>query len=887
MNRTFTCFFLLAVSIVALRVISAAEELCHCRYCQGLETQALMAGRELQGSLQYAPDRQVDVQHIKLDVTPDFAKRTITGTATITVAPIAKAVSQLTLDAFDLSIKNVRCEGAKLKDTASTRKELQLVFAEPVAVGRVLVIHIEYSAQPAAGLYFRTPEMGYPATDTHLWTQGEAHEAPHWFPCFDYPNERSTTEVICRVPKDLTVLSNGRQLSEKIDEGGLKEVHWLQEKTHPSYLVCLVAGKFAKLEKQHRQIPLGFYTQPSTAEHAENSFRDTAKIMAFYEQEIGVPFPWPKYDQVTILDFTAGGMENTSLTTLTSATIFAKETENIRTSQGLDAHELAHQWFGDYVTCKDWSHLWLNEGFATYYTHLYQGHAHGHEMLQYGLYRDATNRILKEKDDKKPIVYKGYKNAMEQFDYRSYPKGSWVLHMLRSQLGPDLYRRCIKAYLEKHALTSVVSDDLRQVFEEQSGQTLDRFFDQWLYRPRHPDLKITFKWLLEEQLAKVTIEQTQPVDDRSPLFELPATLRFVVAEKNSANDGEKGGEKNIDHKILVSKAKEDFYFPLSAKPRIVRFDPDYTILADVTFELPDELLKAQVQNPADMMGRLLACKALGDRKTHDSVELLAAALNNDSFYGVRITAAEALAKNESEEADKVLEASWKTQTDARVRLAVVERMTGRYSDRTAKLIDEVLEQEKNPAIQAAAIKALGRFPTADSRAQITKYLESESFRNELADAAIAAIKQQRDPAYKRQLIQVLTKHSDRFTPRGLGQGLEALGQIASTLEQKADVRDFLLGYLNHAQPPVRTGAITALGLLKDPTTEASLEPLVDSPEPRVARAAKQALDQLRETKPGVPAELIELRKEMSTLKKESDKLQEELKEIRKAIQTVR
>jgi aminopeptidase N len=811
--------------VIAIRVTPAAEESCHCRFCEGLETRAMLLGRELLGDRQYAPDRQVDVLHIKLDVTPDFTKRTVSGLASITVKPIAKPVSLLTLDAFDLTIKNVRCDGAKLKDTAVTRKTLQLVFAEPIPMGQVVELHIEYSAQPAAGLYFRTPEQGYPAGDLHLWTQGETHEAPHWFPCFDYPNERSTTEVLCHVPKDLTVLSNGRQLADAVDAQGLKVVHWKQEKTHPNYLICLVAGKFAKLEKKHGQIPLGFYTQPSLAEHAENSFRDTERIMAFYENEIGVPFPWPKYDQVTILDFTAGGMENTSLTTLTSNTIFAKATENIRTTQSLDAHELAHQWFGDYVTCKDWSHLWLNEGFATYYTHLYQGHVHGREALQYGLYRDATNRILNQKDDKKPIVYKGYKNAAEQFDYRSYPKGSWVLHMLRSQLGADLYRQCIKAYLEKHSLSSVVSDDLREVFETHSGRTLDQFFDQWLYRPRHPDLKITYKWLLEEQLAKVTIEQTQPVDDKVLLFEFPATLRFVVGGK----EGDKSTDRVIDQQITVSKAKEDFYVPLPVKPRLVRFDPEYTILADVTFELPDDMLKAQVQNPADMMGRLLACKALGGRKTHESVQLLEHALNNDPFYGVRITAAEALAKQESDEAGRVLAASWKSQPDARVRLAVVEKMTDRYSERTAKLISTVLEQEKNPAIQAAALKALGRFPTVESQTLLLKYLDSESFRNELADAAIAAIKLHRDPAYKRQLMDALTKHTPRFTPKGLGGGLEALGQIASSLENKADVRDYLLSYLNHPQTLVRTGAIAGLGLLRDPTTEAALEPLADSP----------------------------------------------------------
>jgi aminopeptidase N len=556
--------------ILCTTMTKAEEQVCRCRWCDTSEGQAALLGRELTGTVHYAPDRQVDVRHIKLDVTPDFSKRTVSGRASLTVSPISKPVSVLRLDAFDLKIKNVRCDGAKIKDINSTRLDLQIAFAEPVNVGQVITVQIEYAAQPMMGLYFRTPEMGYPESDTHIWTQGETHEAPHWFPCFDYPNERSTTELICHVPQEMTVLSNGRQLSEALDDKGLKVVHWLQEKTHPNYLICLVAGKFAKLEKQHRHIPLGFYSQPSLAKHAANSFRDTDKIMAFFEDEIGVPFPWPKYDQATILDFHAGGMENTTITTLTSATIFAKETENIRTTQSLDAHELAHQWFGDYVTCKDWSHLWLNEGFASYYTHLYMGHAHGYETLQYRLYQDATNQILKQKDDKRPIVFKGYKDSGEQFDYRNYPKGSWVLHMLRSQLGADLYRKCVKAYLEKHALSSVVSDDLRQVFEEQSGRPLDRFFDQWLYHGRHPDLKISYQWLLKEQLAKVTIEQTHQVDDKVMLFEFPTVMRFVV------------NGKNIDHKIEVTKAKEEFYFPLSAQQTIVRFDTEYTILAEVT-----------------------------------------------------------------------------------------------------------------------------------------------------------------------------------------------------------------------------------------------------------------------------------------------------------------
>jgi aminopeptidase N len=845
---------------------TSAEELV-CRYCAEGSSHETALGVDLEGTHHYAPDRQVDVKHIKLDVTPDFLKRTVIGTTSITATPIAKAVEILRLDATDLMVKAVHCDEAEIADFVSTRTQLQIAFSKPVTVGSEFTLHIEYSAQPTAGLYFRTPEMGYPSTDTHLWTQGETHEARHWFPCFDYPNERSSTEVICHVPQGMTVLSNGRRMSQKVDSNGLHTVHWLHEKTHPNYLICLVAGSLEKLEKQHGEIPLGFYTQPSLFKHAENSFRDTPSIMKFYDEEIGLPFPWPKYDQVTIHDFTAGGMENTTLTTLFAGTIFAKETENIRSSRQLDAHEMAHQWFGDYVTCKDWSHLWLNEGFATFYTHLYEGHSQGKDAMLYGLYRDARG-ILSHKDDKKPIVYRGYRNASEQFDYRAYPKGSWVLHMLRSQLGPELYRKCIKAYLEKHALTSVVSDDLRQVIEELSGRPMDRFFDQWLYHPRHPDLKISYTWQIKEKLAKVTVEQTQKVDSDVMLYQFPTVLRFVV-------DG-----KTIDRAIEVTKETENFYVSLPGKPSIVRFDPEYTVLADITFDLPNDLLQAQIENEADMIGRLIACKALGGRKTHEAVSLLEKRLNEDTFFGVRIAAVNALSEHESDEAFQVLEKSWHQQSDARVRLEVVRILVSRFSEHTPALIAKILNEERNPDIQAAAIRALGRFQGDETRSRLIGFLQSESFGNVLAVAAMSAIRQHNDSSYNATLMRVLVEREGQFSSRDFGQGLETLGRVARTLQEKDEVRDFLLKYIHHPMTRVRTSAISALGSLGDSTVVSILESFSSSNDKSISGAAERAIVQIREAKPTVPTELVELRKEISTMRRSQEKLQAELNEVR-------
>ncbi|MGY8770530.1 MAG: M1 family metallopeptidase [Pirellulales bacterium] len=570
---------------------ASAEEQHVCRFCA--DHQGQLFGVDLDGDgRRYAPIRHVDIQHIRLEVTPDFKQQTISVKTWIRFTPLREPAKQLELDAVDLTIDSIT-GSSKIEEFSSTKKDLTIKFAKPLPVGEEAWVEISHRCQPTGGFYFRTKEMGYDEKDTHCWTQGESHYARQWFPCFDYPNEKSTTEVICHVPEKMTVLSNGKLLSETVDnKTGLKTVHWLQDKPHVNYLICIVAGYLEKLEAQHRDIPLAYYTQPSLIEHAANSFQDTQQIMAFFEKEIGVNYPWHKYYQVTIRDFMAGGMENTSLTTLTHRTIFSKATENIRSSRGLDAHEMAHQWFGDLVTCKDWSHLWLNEGFATFYTHLYEGHKFGNDAKLYGLYRDASGRILSSGNDKKPIVWKDYSNAGEQFDYRAYPKGSWVLHMLRSQLGEDLYRQCIKTYLQKHQLTSVVTEDLNKTLEQVSGRSFDQFFDQWVYHARHPDFKVTYKWLPNEKLARVTVSQTHKVDNDVLLFSVPVTLRFRV------------GQKYMDHEVLVNAKEHEFFIPLASKPDNVRFDPEYTILANVSFDKPEEMFVAQLADANDMMGRI-------------------------------------------------------------------------------------------------------------------------------------------------------------------------------------------------------------------------------------------------------------------------------------------
>lgn len=861
------------LSVLLLDRFASAEELHICRYCEAARCQQLAEsdGAEA-GERKYAPARYIDLVHLKLDVTPDFDRRTVAGTATLDFSPIGKPLAELQLDAVDLNVANVR-GSVPIEDFTVTREHLTVTFAEPLAVGQRVTLEVDYSAEPRQGLYFRTPDMGYPAADTHLFTQGEPQKGRHWFPCHDYPNERCTTEIRCRVPADMTVLSNGRLVGEELS-GDTKVVHWRQDKPHVCYLITLVAGYFSELEDRSGDVPLAFYSQPTVEEHAANSFVDTADIMQFFNREIGVPFPWHKYYQVTVHDFQFGGMENTSMTTLAHRTITPSSYENVKAARirKLDAHEMAHQWFGDLVTCKDWSHLWLNEGFATYYSHLYEGHKLGRDAMLYDLYRDATDKVLPQHKDRRPIIYNRYGKPIEQFDFRAYPKGSWVLHMLRSQLGEELYRDIVRTYLERHAFTSVTTPDLVKVVEELSGRSFDRFFDQWVYHPRHPSLEVKYKWLAKQKLARVTVEQTQKVDDEVLLYEFPTALGFVV-------DGQA-----IDHPIEITREKQDFYVPLASQPTIVRFDPEYTVLADVEFDKSDKLLLAQL-DASDAIGRIFAVHALADRETKQATAAIGKALREDAFFGVQIDAAKALAEVKTEAALAELKSALSV-TDARVRMAVVEALGKHFSDEAEQLLLAVVEREQNPAIAAAATKALGKYRTERAQAVVKRQLQSKSFRNELALAAIEALGKQQDASLRDDLMQTLTGRHQELTGWTISTGLKQLATICHDLAedaQRGQVEQFIRKYIEHPKRQVRVAALEALGKLGDGRSLSLLESFADkeSNNPLVT-AANEALKALQKSAPLAPKELKELRKLVIELNDESKKLREEVDQLKAA-----
>ena len=815
----------------------------------------------------YAPDREIDIAHLVLDVTPDFKRRTVSGSAKWKFKPIAKPFADLKLDGVELTVSSVNST-EKILGYQVTDDKVLVTFAEPIPVGKEASVTVNYSAEPKKGLYFRTPELGYKPEDTHIWTQGEADEARHWYPCYDYPNEKFTVEVICHVEDGITALSNGRKVSEEKDANGLMAVRWLQDKPMVNYLVALVAGKLKAIEEKHGNLSMRFWTPATEIEFAENSFKHTKPVMEFLEKEIGVPYPWDKYDQVCIQDFHWGGMENTSLTTLNINTIFPPSFENLRSSQGLIAHELAHQWFGDLITCKDWSHIWLNEGFASFYDLLYTEHKDGRDDFLYHLYEGGKG-LTQSTNSVKSIVWRKYGDPTEQFDSLAYGKGSWVLNMLRNQLGPELYRQCVKTFVERHKFGTVVTEDLRAVVEELSGRSFDRFFDQWVYHTGNPRLEVEYSWDERAKLAKLSVRQTQPVNENMPLFNFPLPVRF------------KSKSGVVERIVTVRERAEDFYFPLDAQPELVRIDPNVTVLAQINFRPPTAMLATQLADKSDAMGRYLAVEQLGERRDHASIGRLKSTLNGDSFYGVRIAAARALRMIHTDEAFDALVASMK-QSDARVRREVVGDVLAFYRPAAFEQAQAVLKSEKNPDIIGAALGALAPIGT-NARTTLVQFLNTNSWRQHLTETAMTTMRAQNDPFYVEPLRDAIQRRKQEFTGRTLAVALDVLASLSRELENKDAVRELIASFANDTRRNVKTAALNALGTLRDERAIPILERFASAQKNTPERAsAERAIETIRAARRStleagdVRREVLELQRQNRELRRDFDALKKKL-----------
>jgi aminopeptidase N len=744
-----TRFFRAAAFCLAL-----ALTLCTTTSLYAQTSQRPQATQELPPA-QYIPSHDYDQRHIALDLRFDWEHEQAVGTATITFAPLRADLSRVEFDAGNMTFNSVKlANGTPLKyDSDDAREKLAVTLDRAYQPADVVTVVIAYhtngtTGRPGlpgfgGGLKFFKPTPADPKRPRQIWSQGETEQNHYWFPCYDHPNDFATTEITATVEKPLTVISNGRLVETRDNRDNTRTFHWKIDEPHATYLTSIVVGEYAAVEGSYAGIPVTSYVYPNEVEEGRVTTKRLPDMVRFFSEVTGVKYPYAKYAQTMAEDF-GGGMENISATTQTERMIHDARAELDQTADSLESHELAHQWFGDYVTCRSWSDIWLNESFATYFQALWDEHSLGRDDFLYLDVKGNQDQYLAAwtRGQRRPIVTKNYANADAVFDTYAYPRGGAVLHMLRRQLGDHDWWRAINHYLTKYAHQPVETEQFRVAIEEATGQSMDRFFDQWVYRMGHPVFRVTQEYDAASKTLKLTVRQEQKVDPSSnypqvALFQMPLDVEIGA-----------GGATRIEHILIEPKEEQTFTFRADAEPQLVNFDYGGTVIKELKFDKTTDALAYQLSNDEDMLGRVWALGQLSERAKDKAtaeadkkraVAALVSAVAGDKFWGVRVESAGALtdaAANDPSARTALLAAT--KDADARVRARAVSSLAALKDPALAPTFQQLLNDRSYGVVHAAAL-ALGQTKSPSAYDALAKLLDVPSWRDSVRASGLEGL----------------------------------------------------------------------------------------------------------------------------------------------------
>ncbi|MFN8652582.1 MAG: M1 family aminopeptidase [Gemmatimonadales bacterium] len=635
--------------------------------------------------------RRFDLLHQVIHVRFDAPHRQLLGEVTTRVR-LTMPTDTIRLEAENLTID--RASGAGRKTLTFTQDTSHVTVRLPRAgkAGDTVEVTVGYHGFPERGLYF-VPRRNI------VWSQGEATETRAWVPTYDAPNDKTTWEFYVQVDTGLVVLSNGRLVDVAPAPGGATRIwHWSQERPASTYLYSVVAGPFTILRDQWRGIPVEYYTYADTTDAAWRTFGETPAMMEVYSQVLGVPFPWAKYDQSIIPDFTYGGMENVSATTQTDLALHGAGGEPENSGRGLNAHELAHQWFGDLTTAATWAHIWLNEGLTTYMESVENEKTRGWNAaaLEWGGQQQAAMQA--DENEVRSLVwgqYQGTDPIVLFFSGHVYPKGAQLAHQLRRLLGDSLFWAGMHRFLVDNAYHPVTTPDYAAAMEQTCHCDLDWFFDQWAYGIGYPRVAFARHWDAAAKTLHVTVTQTQPVDSVHPLFRFPVTLRVITRDSV------------VRREIMVSRASETFAVALPAEPLSFRFDEGGWLLGTVAGDYSEAELATMAAHDLDVRGRDWAIRALADR--HDSTAQAARRLVvlSEHMPELRELALEAMQADSSAATRQVLRSALRDPAGA-VRAAALQDLGQLDVAAAAPAADTMYRTDPSDAARQGALAVIGR-----------------------------------------------------------------------------------------------------------------------------------------------------------------------------------
>ena len=792
-------------------------------------------------------DREVDIHHIKIDVSVNIEAGMVKGNVTHTFSPFSSSLDAFSLDAEDMTILRARLAGKDIGFNQANDK-VYLTLNKSMSWEDTAKVRLDYTANPRKGTYFIKPDETYPEKPLQAWTQGEDMDNHHWVPLYDYPNDKATFEVSLTVEKKFTALSNGELVSVKNNKDGTHTWHWHEHFPMVSYLISYVIGEFEKVEDSYNGIPVNYWVYEENKHEALRSFGLTTDMMKYFGNRTGIEYPYEKYDQVIIDDFMFGGMENITLTHNTDRTMFDEFAAPDVSSDGLVAHELAHQWFGDMLTTRNWAHAWLNEGFATFFSRKYRENKFGFDEGEYIRFGEINGYFGSNKKWRRSTVQHKFYESMDVFDGHIYAKGSLILNMLQDYIGDDAFWRFIQYYTKENQYKNVETPDLKKAIEETTGQNMDWFFKQWIYEPGFPEYNVTWKYNQRNKSVKLTVKQTQK---NTNIFKMPIQIQIDDKLKT----------------VWIEDKEMVYEVPSEKRPKMVIFNAGMRIPCKLTFHKSISEWILQLEKGPHILDRIAAANELSTKKGRRIVETaLLNSAKNDPFWGVRKEAVNSFAKLKSKNYAKELMVMSEGQ-DNRVRRAIWNALKNYKKDeKVSEFLQNVIETDNKYYSIADAFKALVVVDTAAARQKVDALLDTDSHTDVIRKSAITYFGSVvTDKNYDR-LKELVNYGGTTWDARS-----EAVKQLGEYVKSKPKTVDLFVDMLKDNDRSVRRNAVRALNKHGNRTHIGALDELL-ALDPIISRDVRSAKKNIlnppkKPKKNGPEKELEDANKKLGEIRK--------------------
>ena len=796
--------------------------------------QTITVNKVAEPPIQWPRSHQFDMQHMSLKLSFDWDKESVFGEATLKLTPFANELKTVELDATKFKVDSVKLSsGANLKYQV-TEEKILVTLDRVYKPNEIISFTVKYSAQPKLGLVFIKPTKTDPARPFQIWSQGETETNREWFPCYDSPNDRATTETIITVDSKYQVISNG-ELVLVTENNNKKTYHWKMDYPFSSYLVSLVVGEFAELRQEADGIPIFHYVYKDQLENAKVSFATVPKMMSFFANKLGHPYPYKKYAEITAYDF-PGGMENITATTMTDGAVKDKRAL-IDNNDALSAHELAHQWFGNLVTCRDWSELWLNEGFANFMDAVWLEHSQGKEEYLRD-FLEARKSVIErfKQGNRRPVSTKRFYHPDDLFDENSYARPQLVIHMLRQLLGEKAFWQSINHYIAVNKNRGLVTtSDLSRAIEDVTGENLDWFFEQWIYKLGQPELEVTSFYDEKKKQVELKVKQTQKKDPKLTWFEVAEIYRLPL---EIAITTEK--ETKI-HSVTIDQREQTLIFPVETQPLIVNFDRGNHILKTIKFSRTSDELVYQLGADEDVTGRIRAAAELKGSVYEAAIEALAKAAKTDKSSLVRLQAIDSLSESETETARNTFlsalsDSSWQVRERAITIL-------GELKDKSLlPAFQKVIKEDISYKTVAAAAKAVGLIGTPEAVDTLLALAQEASWQQTLTQSSLVALGYTQDERILPLALKYAAPGNSKYVRS------DAVALLGARAKGNQQALEYLQAALSEKNTTLNYSAIMALSEMNDSTSKELLEKFSKRPnlDANLKNYINYVLDQLNQ-----------------------------------------